>query len=1216
MSFNPKGGVEIPLEVFGSWVTEMAPIDLPKGVSPDNQELTFSPGNASSRAAFQKLFAQAFPFGGSKGYVPTLVEGKSFLTPEGVIKNLYFDSNGALWVEDRTNNPGVISLLLQSTPGSFYRGITAFGREYIAISDGLHGQEMPLQYDGTYLDRVTQCGPAKAPSVQSVSLPASTLTTQPGAAPTIASATTVQKLPNGNYAALEVTFTAPAAIEIGQSCVIGGNTNGVINAIPYYTVGAIVSGSPGAVTAFLSFDWWFPLAQTGTGGTATFSATATLSRANNTVSAVTSTAHGLQVGYQAQISGMDTLAVGGGIVSIVIANDTLPGLATVTTTDPHGLLPQNQVNISGVSAEAVGSGISTAVREGDSVTLTMNAVHGLIPGVQIQVAGVSDASFAGSFIVQIVPSPTQIVYLQVDTDSSSSMGTVSLAWPIPSNTPDPTYFEVQTAPTPTTFQIQVSYCDGTWSSGNVYFPWNGTFFVTVVQSATAFQYRQYGPPGISTTTGTVTPWGQCAPGLHVCQVFYLTRQGAVTPGSPPMSFIANGGQYVNVANIATGPANIVARILAFSGAQPDIPGAQPPMYYLPVPANITGLIVSTATQIDDNTTTSALLDFSDNSLFAGIGVSEPGNNLRTAMVLDGALGLGYYDTRLSAWGQRNTVQNLLNMGFEADGAGASAPSGWALSPGSGSGTISLAWRPTGTQWQMQIAEGGAPCSVLSQGAYQDAYGVPILSPLLTYKIRGWFDFYSQYITFYATLSSASTSFSATASIAASAATEGSALGGGGWAEAVFSAALPATVPADLLLTVYGEISALLDSVLVIDELSLAPTETPYIDTAAFASYGDNPEGMDGLSGKFGPANDSHKIMDMAFLRDTLYILTQDPGGRIHETTGSGQVEPFGWEVNEVDANCGTLSAFALTKSQADDSSASGGEEWLAWASESGARIFGGGTAYKISQEIQSAWSGLQSVTAWPQINMQAALTIKTLNDPIERVIYFFLPIGSTATAPTQIYPVSYRELDTAEQIASAPPYHPSLMGRLIATDNTRKWTHWWRTMNGAARMYLSPGQLTTVFFGGNGQSYGAAQGYGNVYTLNASLQVDDDYGQFTPYYTTCFLPDALDEQNPMLGSHRKMLCYLQAFIAWTGQLAIAPLLGSLSNRSNVACLRTASNPTPTYDVEWPGGSVSAQRMAFQIAVTPQAGSQANGFSLQKFIPTFREAKRLPVRGSV
>jgi hypothetical protein len=160
VSFNPAGAQAVQVQTIGSWVTEMQADSLPEGVSPDNQDVVFVPGSAGSRPALQKVYPTPFPSGGPGSLVPTGVYGKSFVTPPGDIKNLTMDSNGSLWVEDLTNSPGVKTLLLNSTPGSFCRSLTVDGREFLAISDGLHGAEMPIQYDGTYIDRVTQDGPA------------------------------------------------------------------------------------------------------------------------------------------------------------------------------------------------------------------------------------------------------------------------------------------------------------------------------------------------------------------------------------------------------------------------------------------------------------------------------------------------------------------------------------------------------------------------------------------------------------------------------------------------------------------------------------------------------------------------------------------------------------------------------------------------------------------------------------------------------------------------------------------------------------------------------------------------------------------------------------------------------------------------------------------------------------------------------------------------
>src|SRR6185369_17043678 len=122
------------------------------------------------------------------------------------------------------------------------------------------------------------------------------------------------------------------------------------------------------------------------------------------------------------------------------------------------------------------------------------------------------------------------------------------------------------------------------------------------------------------------------PGKHQMQVLYLTRQGYTTRPSPPVKFIANGDQYLDVSNIPIGPPNVVARILAFTGAD----GSE--FFYIPVPAQINGQVVSTATQINDNTTTSVRLDFGDPTLFAGLDIGTIGNDLPSQVILDSVLG--------------------------------------------------------------------------------------------------------------------------------------------------------------------------------------------------------------------------------------------------------------------------------------------------------------------------------------------------------------------------------------------------------------------------------------------------------------------------------------------------------------------------------------------------------------------------------------------------
>lgn len=1181
MAFNVAGAVEVDLGVFGGLVSEMSPTTLPEGVSPAANDCVFLPGNVSSRPGLQRVFAT--PIG-----PVAFTYGKSYIDPTGVIFNLYLDSAGNFWGENVTSAPGVLGLITTTTPNSYAKSITAFGREYIAISDGLHGTEVPLQYDGVNLDRVTQDGPGSAPNVANLSLPSVAMLAASG--DTIPVVEIDPTTPSGGfYTAANMWVPSPAAgVQIGTTVVVSGNSSSALNGT--WTVTNIFPGTPNYLVqlALSSVPDTTPF---GLGGIATLPGAA-ISRQNNLVTVQTASAHGLNVGNQAQITGVPALTIGGGIASITIDNEGLPGIATVTTNSAHGLAPESFVSITNVPGTAVGGGISTIVRQGEIVSVTTASAHGLAPGAVVTIAGVSDTSFNTIATVLTVASSTTFTFSQINTTSAtSSGGTVTANWPIP-DTVTPNYFQVVSSPTSTSFQIEINYGDGTWSGGNVSFAWDGIYFVFSVPSSTVFTYTQYGPNGIGATPGTVTPYGQVAPGQHQMSVSFLTRQGYITRPSPPVKIEANGGQYLSVSNMPIGPGNVVARILNFTGAD----GAF--FFYIPTQPQVNGQIVGTSTQINDNTTTSVVLDFSDNTLYAAAAVSTQGNDIASQIVLDGALGFGFDGTRLLTYGQRNRIQNLLNLTFDGGffPALGPQPTGWTIYGTDGH----LVSGHYGFAWQINISPGGAR-GLISQSFYLDAYGAPIGTANQTYKIRVWLkpEVAAADLRFVIEIASASTSFSSSASISGSAMNSA-----GSFVEANFALAMPSPIPPDMLLFVHGE-STSTTTTLLVDEISIIYATNPYLDTILYGSYVNNPEAFDGVTGKFGPVKDTRKVMDLGIVRDTLYLLTQDPSGRLHGVTNNGVTEPAGWGVNEIGASCGAVSAFCTVHSQADDASTGGGEEWFAWASASGARVFGGDQPYKISQEIQPDWTG-DVARGIQGINPAAWLTVWALNDPDDRSLYFGLPRGTAAT-PNFIYYMSYRQLETAFQIAMSSPVHTSFSGRLVATDNTRKWCPWNLPMASAARMYRQVGgNLVKVFLGG--------RPYGNAYMLNAAKFVDDDFGVIAWSYTTASFLAHDAEIALQVGSHRKSIQYITAFVSGVGTITITILCDSLTNPWPLTCVRTLSQ-NPTFDLEYAGGSASAQRFFFQFSGSPIAPSTDSGFSLQKFMAAIKPESHLPVRGA-
>lgn len=1178
MPFNPSGATEVALEVFGGLITQTPPTNVPKGASPDCSDVVFSPGQVASRPGLARVFADAFPAGGPSGFIPTLTYAKSYVDPVGVIRNLYLDSNGSLWVENLTVSPGNKTMLVGTTPGSWAKSITAFGREYIAISDGLHGADVPLQYDGTNLDRVTQDGPGASPTVSSITLPATVLAAT--GAPPVMTVTEVD--PTGldpdstYYSAINIYVNNVGTTQPGAVVTIAGNTQAVYNTT--WVITDVLGTNLLIATAYLAST-----AVIGTGGTATTGSGTTLRRAGNIVTAKTTAAHGLQVGYQAQISNVPASIVGTAISSIVIKNESLPGRATIVTSAAHGLVPGLFVSLQGITAAAVGGAITAIARAGQVVTATTTTAHGLTPGASVTLAGVADASFNATFTVQQVISTTKYVFIQAGADATSSGGTTSINWPL-TDSPTPRYFQVIAAPTPTSLQILVNYSDGTWASGTVSYAWEGTFFVSAVVDSTTFQYRQYGPDATTTAAGTVTPHGQIAPGEHQLRVSFLTRQGYVTRPSPPVRFIANGGQYLSVTNLPIGPSNIVARVIQLTGAQGSA------FFYIPVPAQVNGQQVSTATQVSDNTSGSVVLDFSDNTLFAGIGTSIPGNNLPNEIVLDGALAFGQYGSRLITHGQRNTVQGLLNMGFDGGFLpsvfgqyGVAVPTGWIPLGAGGVGGVLNNSGHYGPCWQINVTPGGAR-GTLEQGFYQDAYGAPISVADQQYTIRVWLkpSALAADLTFAARLRSDSLAYASVATIT------GAQMNlNGSFVEASFSLKTPDSIPPDLVFEFWAE-STVFVGTLLVDEMSLIYADVPYLETALFGSYVDNPEGFDGVSGRFGAIEDTRKVMGMGMVRQTLYLLTQDPSGRMHAVINNGVTEPVGWQVSEVAGNCGLMSTFGLTVSQADDAMAGGGEEWLAWISASGARIFGGDQPWKISQEIQPNWDAA---------NAEAMTFSWALNDPVARLIYFGIPVGS-ATAPSMILHVNYRDLDTASQIAAADP--------MTGQERVRKWSPWNLPINGAALMYRAQGILSTILLGGNGSAPGAIAGFGNAYTLAVGQMTDADYGQIDPYYTTFFFAGD--------GVKQILLAYLTGQLSGFGSVSIKALVNSLTSIWPLDCTRDLIGD-PTFDLEWGGASAQGYRIAFLLRSIPPAENTDNQFQLQRLAVAIRPAARLPVRGA-
>jgi hypothetical protein len=147
----------LPLNVFGSWITLLDPSDVPPGMSPNLADVDFFPGGVRTRPG---LVSQMSGIGGT----PQINGLKTYINTNLQPFLLVLDSLGNLYEEI---SPGVLSLLAAGVvkPSLYLASTTHFGREYMALGDGLIGQDLPRQFDGTNFDRVSQVGPGEGPSV-------------------------------------------------------------------------------------------------------------------------------------------------------------------------------------------------------------------------------------------------------------------------------------------------------------------------------------------------------------------------------------------------------------------------------------------------------------------------------------------------------------------------------------------------------------------------------------------------------------------------------------------------------------------------------------------------------------------------------------------------------------------------------------------------------------------------------------------------------------------------------------------------------------------------------------------------------------------------------------------------------------------------------------------------------------------------------------------
>src|SRR5208282_2189257 len=307
------------------------------------------------------------------------------------------------------------------------------------------------------------------------------------------------------------------------------------------------------------------------------------------------------------------------------------------------------------TAGAIVASPNGASQNGYLVTITTSAAHGLSVGQNVTVAGVGVAGYNGTFAVVSVPSSTQVTYIAGAAGLVNSGGGTSASATV----------TIQTSAAHGLSLGQLVTIAGVGVGG-----YNGTFTIASVPDSTHFTFSAASGGLATSGGGTAAAAGNIVTGVHQVCVLFKTRQGYLTQPGPATQWTASGGKRAIVTNIPTGPSNVVGRILCFTGAG----GAS--FFY----TGGGGTLFSGNMVISDNTTTTLLVDFSDPILLAGTNVDD----MFRVIELSDCAGVIDYSERLFWWGERNKMNNWVNLGFDGGFTGPALPH------------YPLGWTPDGT----------------------------------------------------------------------------------------------------------------------------------------------------------------------------------------------------------------------------------------------------------------------------------------------------------------------------------------------------------------------------------------------------------------------------------------------------------------------------------------------------------------------------------------
>lgn len=568
--------------------------------------------------------------------------------------------------------------------------------------------------------------------------------------------------------------------------------------------------------------------------------------------------------------------------------------------------------------------------------------------------------------------------------------------------------------------------------------------------------------------------GEIPEGLHKIVVWFETDTGYWTKASAASSWFATGNKSVTISNIPTGPSNVVGRRIAFT-----ISGGEE-FYH-----------VSNRMTLEDNTTTSLVVDFTDTDLLAGLLVDK---QLRS-IVLPPQAYVTAYANRLVWLGERTRVQAFANLsfdgGFTTHGPD-ETPNGWGifLTGGTKESTDVV----SGEAFKM-TGNGSSAVGVITQPAFRDRWNfLPLIEPGRAYRVKARVKRSSGMVAgqFNIDLLGSSIGLDTNGLVvtAATATTDYVEY------EAELTAALT-TVPADLQLRVFANVTPTSGEFFLCDEIEIWPSDHETNPSVARISDVENPEFYDGLTGFLNVAENNGQGLRNAFvIRDILYLVKERS---FYATKDDGVSPPSLWAIEEVSPTVGTPSIWGVGV----------GEDWVIICGRQGAYFFDGGRPQKITQEIDKEWKTINwthGTKLWCVVNHE------------DKQIYIGAPTGA-ATEPDKIWMMDYKE---------------GFGDPLAAGGKGRQWCPWALPANSANMIERSA--VTKPFF-----LMGSNDGSGLVYEYDRTV-FSDDGTIIDSFYRTAFL-----SHTQFTG--RQLFGYLTLYAHGSGTLDITGFLPDESTQA-------------------------------------------------------------------